>query len=84
MEWVLSLYISIINNTLDVYKRQQLVRKEFLEYHEPDLEERKRHILRVIVEYAPENTYKAAALLTPVSYTHLGYDVVQLMVQLSS
>ena len=25
---------------------------------------RKRHILRVIVEYAPENTYKAAALLT--------------------
>ncbi|GKH01184.1 MULTISPECIES: hypothetical protein [Hungatella] len=42
----------------------QLVRKEFLEYHEPDLEERKRHILRVIVEYAPENTYKAAALLT--------------------
>lgn len=41
----------------------QLVRKEFLEYHEADLEDRKRHILRVITEYAPENTYKAAALL---------------------
>ena len=41
----------------------QLVRKEFLEYHEADLEERKRHILEVITEYAPENTYKAAALL---------------------
>lgn len=41
----------------------QLVRKEFLEYHEAHLEERKRHILEVITEYAPENTYKAAALL---------------------
>lgn len=40
----------------------QLVRKEFLKYHEADLEKRKRHILDVIVEYAPENTYKAAAL----------------------
>lgn len=41
----------------------QLVRKEFLEYHEESLEERKHHILEVIVRFAPENTYKAAALL---------------------
>lgn len=40
----------------------QLVRREFLDYHEELLAERKKHILDVIIRYAPEGTYKAAAL----------------------
>lgn len=41
----------------------QLVREDFLKYHEESTEERRKHILEVILDYAPENTYKAAALL---------------------
>ncbi len=40
----------------------QLVRKEFLTYHESDVKVRKRHALETIIRFAPENTYKAAVL----------------------
>ena len=40
----------------------QLVRKEFLGKREDDIADRKRQALEVVVEFAPENTYKAAAL----------------------
>lgn len=41
----------------------QLVRKDFLEFHAETLAERKKHILDTVIQYAPEGTYKAAALL---------------------
>ena len=40
----------------------QLVRKEFLAYHGSDEKARKRLALETIIRFAPENTYKAAAL----------------------
>ncbi|MFT4006927.1 MAG: hypothetical protein QM683_15355 [Lacrimispora sp.] len=40
----------------------QLVRREFLSYHEEDVKVRKKHALETIIRFAPDNTYKAAAL----------------------
>ncbi len=40
----------------------QLVRKDFLHHHEEQTEDRKRCALETIIQFAPENTYKAAAL----------------------
>lgn len=40
----------------------QLVRKEFLGYHEEKLEDRKRHALETVIQYGVNNVYKSAAL----------------------
>lgn len=40
----------------------QLVRKEFLGYHEEKLADRKRHALETVIQYGVNNVYKAAAL----------------------
>ena len=40
----------------------QLVRQEFLNHQEKNLEERKACMAETILNYAPENTYKAAVL----------------------
>ena len=40
----------------------QLVRKDFLRYHEEKLEDRKNHALEVVIQYGIDNVYKSAAL----------------------
>lgn len=40
----------------------QLVRKEFLKYHEEKLEDRKKHALEIVLQYGINNVYKSAAL----------------------
>ncbi|WP_367568131.1 hypothetical protein [Lacrimispora sp.] len=56
--------VSLTVMGIDIKRKigNQIVRKEFLTYKEPDLKTRKRHALETVIQFAPENTYKAAAL----------------------